>query len=72
MSESNIELFPNQDLDPDAMFEKCKGQFEEAFVMGYTPEGEERFISSKSDGPETLWMLERFKHALMRVADGDD
>jgi len=26
---------------------------------------------SISDGPETLWMLERAKHKLMRICDDD-
>ena len=39
------------------------------FVIGANAEGQLYFASSKSDGGEVLWWMEKAKHALMRIAE---
>lgn len=38
----------------------------EVIVIGYDREQREYFASSTSDGPRMLWMIERFKQAILR------
>ena len=41
----------------------------EIVICGYDRNQNEYFAASIADGAETLWLLERFKHALMRTVD---
>jgi len=40
---------------------------ESAIVIGYTKDGNEYFASSLADGGDCLWLMERFKLALLTV-----
>lgn len=42
---------------------------ESVVIAGYTADGEEFFASSVADGGTTLWLVERFKQALLKTAD---
>ena len=58
-------------FDADVMLESAKGQLKSVIIIGETEDGEEFFSASISDGPETLWMLERAKHNLMKICDDE-
>jgi hypothetical protein len=40
-------------------------------ICGYDKEGNEYFASSIADGGEVIWLLERSKLKLLRIADDD-
>ena len=42
---------------------------ESAVVVGRTRDGDIYFASSLADGPETLWLIEKIKAALLSEAD---
>lgn len=60
------------DLPADQVLEDALGKLDSAIVIGYDTEGGEYFCSSLADGGEVLWLLERCKHQLLQIADGDD
>ncbi|WP_313195863.1 hypothetical protein [Shinella zoogloeoides] len=71
---SNVRIFTGitpLPFDADVMLEKARGQLKSVIIIGETEDGEEFFSSSISDGPETLWMLERAKHKLMKICDDE-
>lgn len=57
------------DLDPDRVLGAAVGELSSAIVIGYTKDGEEYFASSISNGPETLWLLERMKLKLLQIVE---
>lgn len=71
----NVAIFPGVtplDFDADVMLDAAKkADLESVVIVGYTKEGAEFFSSSISSGPEVLWMLERARMELLRVADDD-
>lgn len=56
-------------MDPDVVLEAAVGELETAIVIGYTKDGEEYFASSDPDGGACIWLMERFKKALLEVSD---
>ena len=42
---------------------------ESVVIAGYDAEGGEYFASSLADGGDALWLMERFKMALLQKAD---
>jgi hypothetical protein len=60
------------DLPPDRLLRKALKKLESVVILGYDKEGFEYFASSKADGAEVLWLLERCKHTLMSFIDGDE
>lgn len=72
---SAVTIFPGVTplpFDADVMLDgaKCVG-LKSVVIIGETESGEEFFSSSISSGPETLWMLERAKHKLMKTCDDE-
>lgn len=58
------------DLDPQRVLETVVEEgLQGVVVLGYDAEGEEYFACSYADGGEVLWLLERMKLKLLRVAD---
>lgn len=57
------------DLDPDIVLENLIGKLESFVLCGYDKDGEEFFSSTKSDGGDCLWLLERCKLSLLRQCD---
>lgn len=57
------------DLSPDAVLEEAMGCLEGVVVIGYTKDGDEYFSASYADGGEIVWLLERFKHQLMKMGE---
>lgn len=73
MSESNIiplDLVTRLDIDADRVLQRAmeKG-LKQVVVLGYDADGDEYFCSSIADGGTVLWLLERFKLQLLRIAD---
>lgn len=58
-------------FDADVMLENAKGHLKSVLIIGEMEDGEEFFSASIADGPETLWMLERAKHKLMKICDDE-
>lgn len=65
------------DLDPDQVLEAAKGKLESVIIIGWTKSAEndeyeedEFFASSIACGGECLWLIERFKKALLRDDEG--
>lgn len=64
-----LPVVTTHDLDPDTLLENSKGKLKHFVLVGYDLNGNEFFSSTKSNGPEALWMLERAKHKLLKVVD---
>lgn len=60
------------DLNPDRLLRSWESKLERVLIIGVGHDGEEIFASSIADGMEMLWMVERFKQALMTAADESD
>ncbi len=57
------------DIPADRVLEGAMGELESVIVIGHTTDGNEYFASSMADGGNTLWLLERFKTALLNIED---
>jgi hypothetical protein len=57
------------DLPPDRILNAAVGKLQSVVVIGYTKDGDEHFATSYADGGETLWLVERFKKALLDVPE---
>lgn len=57
------------DMPPDRVLEEAIGRLDGVVILGYTKDGEEYFGSTYADGGTVLWLLERLKLDLLRVAD---
>jgi tryptophanyl-tRNA synthetase len=65
-----LETVTTLDLPPDRILRKAaEAELTHVVVIGVDPDGEEFFASSIASGPEVVWMLERAKLALLRMAD---
>lgn len=56
-------------IPPDRMLEKATGKLETVLILGVTKNGSEYFASSVADAAEAIFMMERAKHALMKIVD---
>jgi len=59
-------------LDPDRLLEEAIGQLERVMIIGVDKEGNEYFASSEPDGGTCVWDMERAKHKLLTIAQGDE
>jgi hypothetical protein len=60
------------DLPVDRVLDEAKGDIpRHVMVIGWDNDGEMYFASSVADGPESLWLLETAKAALMGIGNGD-
>jgi len=55
------------DLDPDIVLENTKGKLNNFVIIGWDLEGELYFSSTKADGGDILWLMEKAKQALLDV-----
>lgn len=55
------------DLNPDIVLENTKGKLDNFVIVGWDKEGELYFSSTKADGGEVIWLLEKAKQALLDV-----
>lgn len=53
------------DLDPDRVLDSAKGKLDSAVVIGFDKDGDLYFASSKADGGDVLWLLEKAKKELL-------
>lgn len=44
---------------------------ETVLILGYKKDGSEYFAASTADGAENIWLMERAKHNMMKICDGD-
>ncbi len=57
------------DLPVDRVLEAAKGQLQSVVVIGWTEDGEEYFASTDPNGGSVIWLLERFKKALLEIPE---
>ncbi|MDD5084232.1 MAG: hypothetical protein PHT88_04895 [Candidatus Moranbacteria bacterium] len=68
----NLHEYTRLAIDPDNVLEGAKGELAEVLVIGHCKDGSDWFAASTSDGGKLLWLLELFKHKLMRGDFGED
>ncbi len=70
---TNVVNFPGittLDTDPYRALDFARNAgLTDVVILGYDSEGDEWFASSVADGAEVLWLLERLKLQLLRIAD---
>lgn len=59
------------DIPADRVLTAAVGKMQSVMVIGYDLEDEEYFASSTADRALLIWWLERAKHKLLVMADGD-
>ena len=59
----------NLNIDPNRILKKAIGKLDSVVLTGYDKEGELYFASSKADGGDTLWLLEKCKQALLNIGN---
>jgi len=67
------------DIPADQVLEGAKGKLDKVIVIGWTKgaEGDEYgedefFACSMADGGDALWLIERFKKALLETPERED
>lgn len=53
------------DLLPDKVLNGALGKLESVVIMGWDKDGELYFASSKADGGDILWLMEKAKKLLL-------
>lgn len=69
---SNVVQLPcitRLNLDADLTLENLMGKLEGFVLAGYDKDGNEFFSSTYADGGDALWLIERFKAALLGQPD---
>ena len=70
---TNVVDFPGIttiDLEPERIIEKAReAKLTDVVILGYDTDGNEWFASSITDGAEVVWLIERLKLELLRLAD---
>lgn len=69
---SNIIQLPvitTLDLDADMTLKNLDGKLKGFVIAGYDLDGKEFFSSTYADGGDALWLIERFKKALLETVD---
>lgn len=59
------------DIDPDPVLESAVGKLEWVVIIGVDSDGYEYFASSKADGAEVNWALDRAKYKLQQITDDE-
>lgn len=60
------------DINADTVLENNIGEYECVVIVGYTPEGAERLVSSTGDSALISWLLMRANKVVLESADVDD
>lgn len=68
----NLPVVTRLNLDADRTLENLKGKLDGFVLAGYDKDGNEFFSSTYADGQEALWIMERFKLALLNTVDSHD
>jgi len=67
----NIGCITRLDMPPDRILEDAMGKLDGVVIMGFNKDGTEFFASSYADGGQVLWLMERSKLKLLRLADSE-
>lgn len=70
--ESNVLYFngfTKLDLSPDRVITEAIDKLDSVVILGHHKDGNEYFASSTSNGADVLWLLERAKLTILRIAD---
>jgi len=67
----NLDCITKLDIPPDRILKEAFGILESAIIIGYDKEGNEYFASSRADGGDVLWLLERTKTKLLSIGEED-
>lgn len=66
----DLPMITTIDLDPQRVLAAAaKVDFDAVIIVGWKKDGDEFFSSSCSDGGDAVWLLERAKLKLLRIAD---
>lgn len=57
------------DMPCDQILLGAMGKLETVIIIGYDKDGEQYFASSAADGGTCIWLLEKFKKALLEVGE---
>lgn len=69
----NLSMVTYNDIDPNKiLIDAINEGMEEVVVLGYTKDGTEYFASSKADGADTLWHLQRAQTRLLSFDEMED
>jgi hypothetical protein len=68
----DLPVITRLDLPPKRVLARAaKRTFQRVLVIGVLEDGSEFVAASAADGGTLLWDMERVRHKLMRIADGD-
>ena len=55
------------DIDPDRLLRNAIGKLDSFVLSGFDKDGKLYTVSSQADGAEALWLIEKFKQALLNA-----
>lgn len=59
------------DLKADDVLEAAKGKLERVIIIGVTKEDQDFHAVSTRDIGDVFWLIDRFKHRIHLIADGE-
>ena len=62
-----LDAITKLNIPADRVLEGAVGKLDGVIIAGYTKDGDEYFCSSYADGGDALWLVERFKRALLNI-----
>lgn len=65
----NLHCVTKLDMPPDRILEEAIGKLDSVVIVGFNKDGSEFFATSYADGGAVLWLIERSKLKLLRLAD---
>lgn len=69
---TRLDVATRLDLDPDMILQEAIGQLESVVIIGYDKNDNEYFASSIAAGDTVVWLFERCKLKLLRMADDEN
>ena len=76
MADATIVDFPGitrLDISVDRVLARAgEAKLKTVLVIGIDEDGDEYFCSSAADGGTVLWLMERARYKLMKIADGEE
>ena len=64
-----LETITTLDIPPDKILTKATGKLKEAIVMGWDRDDNLYFASSKADGGDCNWLIDKCKMALLEAGE---
>jgi hypothetical protein len=66
----DLPVITRLDIPPEKVLSRAlEAGLTDVVVIGYDADGQEYFASSKADGKDVLWLLERGKICLLRTVE---